>query len=75
MKKILSAVLVFVLLALTVLANPAQSDHEHTLMHMRNDVSHYSECTICYELFNVGNHTMENGVCTVCNYPNTTQDS
>ncbi|MBE6572087.1 MAG: hypothetical protein E7656_07565 [Ruminococcaceae bacterium] len=45
-------------------------DHEHTLMHMRNAASHYSECTVCYELFNVGDHTMENGVCTVCNYPN-----
>ena len=67
MKKILSIVLALAMLVLPVLANPEECQHE--IMHLRNGASHYDECQICFELFNAGNHIMENGVCTVCNYP------
>ena len=43
-------------------------EHEHELMDMANAACHYSECTICFELFNVGDHTFENGACTVCGH-------
>ena len=69
MKRILAVVLTLAMLVLPVLAAPENCEHE--LMHMRNDACHYDECTICFELFNVGDHTMKDGVCTVCNYPET----
>ena len=40
--------------------------HEHQLMDMANSECHYSECTICFELFNVGDHIFKDGKCTVC---------
>jgi len=67
MKRILAVVLTLAMLVLPVLAAPENCEHE--LMHMRNDACHYDECTVCFELFNVGDHTMKDGVCTVCNYP------
>ena len=67
MKKLLSLVLILAMLVLPVLADDTACEHE--LMHMRNAASHYDECTKCYELFNAGDHTMKDGVCTVCNYP------
>lgn len=69
MKRILAAILMLTMLVLPVLAAPENCEHE--LMHMRNGASHYDECTVCFELFNVGDHTMKDGVCTVCNYPET----
>jgi len=46
-----------------------EGEHEHILMDMANAACHYSECTVCFELFNVGDHTFENGKCTVCGHP------
>ena len=43
--------------------------HEHQLMDMANMSCHYSECTICGELFGVGDHTFKDGKCTVCGHP------
>ncbi len=46
----------------------AAGEHEHKLMKMANLACHYEECTVCFELFNVGDHTFENGKCTVCGH-------
>ena len=43
-------------------------EHEHQLMDMANAACHYSECTICFELFNVGEHTFVDGKCSVCGH-------
>ena len=43
-------------------------EHEHELMDMANAACHYSECTICFELFNVGDHTFVDGKCSVCGH-------
>ncbi len=69
MKKLLSILLILtVLCTMTIAASAAVGDHEHQLMDMANAVCHYSECTICFELFNVGNHIFENGECIVCGH-------
>ena len=66
MKKLVSIILaVTMLLSMTAIVN---AQHEHKLMDMANMVCHYSECTICFELFNVGDHTFEDGKCTVCGH-------
>ena len=43
-------------------------EHKHELMDMANAACHYSECTICFELFNVGDHTFVDGKCSVCGH-------
>ena len=69
MKKILSIILsVCALLSMATTAFAAYGEHEHQLMDMANMACHYSECTICFELFNVGDHTFKDGKCTVCGH-------
>lgn len=77
MKKVLSVILALMMSASTLTAvYAAEGDgkkdvgpHEHQLMNMANMSCHYEECTICFELFNVGEHTFKDGVCTVCGHP------
>ena len=77
MKKVLSVILALMMSASTLTAvYAAEGDgkkdvgpHEHKLMDMANMSCHYSECTICGELFNVGDHTFKDGKCTVCGHP------
>ena len=67
MKKLLSIILsLCMLLTMATTAFAAYGEHEHQLMDMANMACHYSECTICFELFNVGDHTFKDGKCTVC---------
>jgi len=66
MKKLLSMVLALVMVLSLAVTVSAECDHQ--LMKMANMNSHYSECTICFELFDVGEHTFENGACTVCGH-------
>ena len=73
MKKILSIVLVLAMLVLPVLANPeeeirGEGEHEHVFNKTADEECHFEECTVCFERFGVGEHTFENGVCTVCRY-------
>lgn len=76
MKKVLSVILALMMSASTLTAvYAAEGDgkkdvgpHEHQLMDMANMSCHYSECTICFELFNVGDHTFKDGKCTVCGH-------
>lgn len=77
MKKVLSAILALMMSASTWTAvYAAEGDgkkdvgpHEHQIIDMANMSCHYSECTICSELFNVGDHTFKDGKCTVCGHP------
>lgn len=46
-------------------SDPGQ-EHTHTFVDMRNDASHWEECSICYEVRNAANHTFVDGVCTGC---------
>ena len=69
MKKLLSIILALaMLLSMGTMASAAYGEHEHQLMDMANMACHYSECTICFELFNVGDHTFKDGKCTVCGH-------
>ncbi len=69
MKKALAIILTLcTLLSLVGAAGAAYGEHEHQLMDMANAACHYSECTICFELFNVGDHTFQDGKCTVCGH-------
>lgn len=63
MKKVLLFALV---LGIFVISAYAACDHDFLVM--RNMTSHYEECQKCFELRNAGNHTFENGKCTVCGY-------
>ena len=73
MKKLLSIILALTMLlssSMLVSADDGSGkkdvgEHEHQLMDMANMACHYSECTICFELFNVGDHTFKDGKCTV----------
>ena len=76
MKKLLS--LLIAICMLSGIATMAFADgsgkkdvgpHEHQLMKMANMNSHYEECQVCFELFNVGEHTFKDGKCTVCGHP------
>ena len=70
MKKTLSIILsVCMLLSMATTAFAAYGEHEHQLMKMANMNSHYEECQVCFELFNVGEHTFKDGKCTVCGHP------
>lgn len=70
MKKMLSVILaVCMLLTMATSAFAAYGEHEHQLMKMANMNSHYEECQVCFELFNVGEHTFKDGKCTVCGHP------
>ncbi len=77
MKKVLSVILALMMSASTWTAvYAAEGDgkkdvgpHEHQLMKMANMNSHYEECQVCFELFNVGEHTFKDGKCTVCGHP------
>ena len=70
MKKTLSIILsVCMMLTIATTVFAAYGEHEHQLMDMANMECHYSECTICFELFNVGEHTFKDGECTVCGHP------
>ena len=73
MKKVLSVILAIFLvigMSATIFADGSGKkdvgEHEHKLMKMANAACHYEECTICFELFNVGDHTYKDGKCTVC---------
>ncbi|MBQ2741696.1 MAG: S-layer homology domain-containing protein [Oscillospiraceae bacterium] len=76
MKKLLSIILALAMLlssSMLVSADDGSGkkdvgEHEHQLMKMANLNCHYEECTICYELFNVGDHTFKDGKCTVCGH-------
>ena len=70
MKKTLSIILsLCMLLSMATTAFAAYGEHEHKLMKMANMNSHYEECQVCFELFNVGEHTFKDGKCTVCGHP------
>lgn len=70
MKKVLSVILaVCMMFTMATSAFAAYGEHEHQLMKMANMNSHYEECQVCFELFNVGDHTFKDGVCTVCGHP------
>lgn len=70
MKKMLSVILaVCMLFSLATSVFAAYGEHEHQLMKMANMNSHYEECQVCFELFNVGEHTFKDGKCTVCGHP------
>ena len=77
MKKVLSVILALMMSASTLtVVCAAEGDgkkdvgpHEHQLMKMANMNSHYEECQVCFELFNVGEHTFKDGKCTVCGHP------
>ena len=70
MKKMLSIILaVCMMLTMATSAFAAYGEHEHQLMKMANMNSHYEECQVCFELFNVGEHTFKDGKCTVCGHP------
>lgn len=66
MKKWFWVCLVFVLMG--AMASLSCANHEHELMKMANMNCHYSECTICYELFDVGDHVFVDGICSVCGH-------
>ena len=66
MKKLLT--FVFVAMLVATLAVTAFAACDHDFLAMRNMTSHYEECQKCFELRNTGNHTFENGKCTVCGY-------
>lgn len=77
MKKILSVILACLMAASAIsFAASAQDgsgkkdvgEHEHQIMKMANAACHYEECTICFELFNVGDHTFVDGKCSVCGH-------
>ena len=69
MRKFLSIILAAsMLLSLATTSLAAVGEHEHELMKMANAACHYEECTICFELFNVGDHTFKDGKCTVCGH-------
>jgi len=76
MKKLLSIILALTMLlssSMLVSADDGSGkkdvgEHEHQLMKMANAACHYEECTICFELFNVGDHTFKDGKCTVCGH-------
>ena len=69
MKKFLAVILALeMLVSMGTMVSAAYGEHEHQLMDMANMNCHYSECTICFELFNVGDHTFEDGKCTVCGH-------
>lgn len=70
MKKLLLLTLA-ALLVIGMLVIPAFAACEHEFLAMRNLTSHYEECQKCFELRNAGNHTFENGLCTVCGYEET----
>lgn len=70
MKKVLSVILaVCMMFTMATSAFAAYGEHEHQLMKMANMNSHYEECQVCFERFNVGDHTFKDGVCTVCGHP------
>jgi len=77
MKKVLSVILALMMSASALTAVcAAEGDgkkdvgpHEHQLMDMANVSCHYSKCTSCFEIFNVGDHTFKDGKCTVCGHP------
>ncbi len=70
MKKMLSIILaVCMMLTMATSAFAAYGEHEHQLMKMANMNSHYEECQVCFELFNVGEHTFKDGKCIVCGHP------
>ena len=70
MKKTLSIILsVCMMLTMATTVFAAYGEHEHQLMKMANMNSHYEECQVCFELFNVGEHTFKDGKCTVCGHP------
>ncbi|MBR5011340.1 MAG: S-layer homology domain-containing protein, partial [Clostridia bacterium] len=66
MKKLLT--FVFVAMLAVTLAVTAFAACDHDFLAMRNMTSHYEECQKCFELRGAGNHTYENGKCTVCGY-------
>lgn len=66
MKKMLALITAICMLLSTAFA--AYGEHEHELMKMANSECHYEECTVCFELFNVGDHVFETGKCTVCGH-------
>jgi len=76
MKKILSVIL-SIIMCMSVMTAVCADDgsgkkdvgeHEHDLMSMANAACHYKECTICFELFDVGDHTFVDGKCSVCGH-------
>ena len=69
MKKILSIILSCVLLSMVTTVFAAYGEHVHKLIKKTNISSHFEECQVCFEYFDVGDHTFKDGKCTVCGYP------
>jgi len=45
-----------------------EGEHEHKLVPKADIASHYDECSVCFVIFDVEDHTFKNGKCTVCGY-------
>ncbi len=45
-----------------------EGEHEHILMNGADMDYHYEECQVCFERFNIKDHTFKDDKCTVCGY-------
>ncbi len=69
---ILSAMLIFAITAFADEQIVGEGEHEHKLMNMADMDYHFEECQVCFERFNVQDHTFKNGKCTVCGHAEVT---
>lgn len=75
MKKLLAFVFVAMLvlgMAVTAFADEeirGEGEHEHKLMNGADMDYHFEECQVCFERFNVKDHTFKDGKCTFCGHP------
>jgi len=45
-----------------------EGEHDHKLMNGADDDYHFQECQVCFERFNVKDHTFQDGKCTFCGH-------
>ena len=45
-----------------------EGEHDHKLMNGADDDYHFEECQVCFERFDVKDHTFKDGICTVCGH-------
>lgn len=67
MKKIITALLV-ICTVLSTVAFAGYGEHDHKLMKSADDETHYEECQVCTERFEVEDHSFVDGMCTVCGH-------
>lgn len=65
---ILAAMLIFAITAFAEEQILGEGEHEHKLMNNADRYYHFEECQVCFVLFDVQEHTFENGKCTFCGY-------